>query len=657
MQDSILVSFAILNTNWDQRRKSFVDNLVPFVADCLRTAVDAEVSSPSVQGCISERFGLDIPQHVIETVLSRAKKEHVVEQAGGILVRNDSVVAKYDLGRARDEVIRRYEALINAFRDYLAKEHDVNLQGEEADEAVLSYLEHRSLPVLRQMLRGPDSQVDSNGARFDFLVASFITHVCGSDPVSFSFLETVVKGSMLATALYLPTPGAMGGPISNLRVVLDTPFLLRALGYQGESQAAAGTELLSMLRRLGARLCCFPATLREMQGVLDACSSQLRSPRRKGDVPTPIVDYCLRNGLTSADVDVIRERVEMDLQSLGVQMLEPPPITIDLAVDEDELDEVLQNHVGYHRKEARLHDLDALTAIHRLRGGREQRHLESARAVFVTTNGRLVGASREFFAERPRGDLVPIAALDHELGTVVWLKSPMRAPDFPGKLILADAYAALNPSDEMWTKYLEAIDALSESQVLGDTDYALLRYSVEARRALMHETHGNPKAFTTGTVQDVLNEAKRQTAEDVHRELAEARSEAGRERASRVESERRGELERRREHELRRMQVRKIEARAEGVARFVSLGVFGTLVVACLAALVISLPEPFPDLITGGSRVLVIALSVLVAVGILVALSGAVFGESALSISGRFQEAVSRRLKPTLVRWFGPDDA
>jgi hypothetical protein len=51
-----------------------------------------------------------LPQHVIETVLGRAKKENVVEQSGGILVRNDSVVAKYDLTRSRGEIVRRRPA-------------------------------------------------------------------------------------------------------------------------------------------------------------------------------------------------------------------------------------------------------------------------------------------------------------------------------------------------------------------------------------------------------------------------------------------------------------------------------------------------------------------------------------------------------------------
>jgi hypothetical protein len=136
LQESILISFAILNTNWDKRRKSFVDNFVPFVADCLRTAAQAEVSTPAVQPCISERLWLDMPQHVIETVLSRAKKEHVVvvEQSEGILVRNDCVVAKYDLTRARDEVIRRSEALLRVFQQYLAEEHNVDLPSVVADE-------------------------------------------------------------------------------------------------------------------------------------------------------------------------------------------------------------------------------------------------------------------------------------------------------------------------------------------------------------------------------------------------------------------------------------------------------------------------------------------------------------------------------------------
>ena len=42
-----------------------------------------------------------------------------------------------DLRRVRDEVIRRYEALIREFQDSWASEHEMDIPKEEADDAVL----------------------------------------------------------------------------------------------------------------------------------------------------------------------------------------------------------------------------------------------------------------------------------------------------------------------------------------------------------------------------------------------------------------------------------------------------------------------------------------------------------------------------------------
>ncbi len=66
MQESVLVSFAILNTNWEARHTSYIDNFVPFVSDCLRTSGSPAVSGVEVQACLRDRFGLQIPLHGVD---------------------------------------------------------------------------------------------------------------------------------------------------------------------------------------------------------------------------------------------------------------------------------------------------------------------------------------------------------------------------------------------------------------------------------------------------------------------------------------------------------------------------------------------------------------------------------------------------------------
>jgi hypothetical protein len=665
MRDSVLISFAILNTNWEQRRRSFVDNFVPFIADCLRRSAQPQVAVPEVQSCLSESFSLDLPAHVIQTILARSKKTGLVRQQGRVLVKSERLAKGVDLGEVRAHIAREYEALLAAFCDYARDEFNEALAIEDADRHLMGYIERRSLPVLRQLMGRNVGEETIDPIEGDYLVGSFITNVCRAEPVLFSFLERIVKGSMLATALYLPEPGSMSSSIRDLRVVLDTPFLLKVLGYEGDAQAAASREMTDQLRRMGARLVCLYGTLKETRGVLDGCAAQLRAPRRRREVVMPVVDYCLNNGLLSSDVDVLSERLEDDLRSIGIRVVHPPAVTPELSVDEDNLDAALQGAVGYVREKARRHDLEALTAVYRMRDGEEQRRLETARAIFVTTNGRLVAASRKFFQEPVRGDLVPIAAVAHELGTVVWLKSPVRAPDLPQKLIVADAFAALNPPDETWKMYLDAIDRLRSTEALSDDDYNILRYSVEGRRSLMHVTHGRVEAFVAGSLDEILRRARTAAAQELSERLRQTESllEAERDSVRSAHSDTRqreqalaaqAELARSRERELLRSHRRQVEARAEVLAAAVARGLFTLLALSVLAGVLLSLPSPFPNLLTGIPRIAVFAAGIFIAIGVGLSLGGVVSGISIVSLTSRIEEIVARWLKAKFTRWFIP---
>jgi hypothetical protein len=74
--------------------------------------------------------------------------------------------------------------------------------------------------------------------------------------------------------------------------------------------------------------------------------------------------------------------------------------------------------------------------------------------------------------------------------------------------IIADAYAALNPPDALWKEYLEEIDRLNTTGRISAEDYHLLRFSMEAKGALMAITLGDPEAFTEGTVDEILERAR-----------------------------------------------------------------------------------------------------------------------------------------------------
>lgn len=668
VRESVLVSLAILNTNWEERRRSYLDNFVPFIADCLQHLPRREVSAAELRECATERFGLALPYGATESILRRAARDNLVSRSRGIFVRNDAVLSKFDISSIRDDTRRQYEALLDRFvghvKDILGKE----LSREDAETSLLEYVESRSLPILAAIVRGESEELqDLTEADENYLVSHFVAFLAERDPEGFSFLETVVKGSMLASALYFPEPGSVGGMFTDLTAYLDTPFIIRALGYGGEPLEEASRELLEGLKSLGARIACWRHTVDETRGVFEACVGFLRSGRSREAV-MPMVEFCLQNRIGPSQIEARIERLEDALEGLDIEVENVPAYHAAVSVDEDKFEKILQKRVNYRRAEARVKDVGSVTAIFRKRGGRPQRKIENARALFVTTNPRLVMATRQFFKEDVGQHEVPLCLLDHELATVTWLKRPTQAPDLPRKQILADCYAALYPSDELWRKYLDEVERLRADEKLSEDDYFILRYSVDARRALMHQTLGSSTAFSVGTIDEVLERARRTAQAEVLREAARAaeREDAQSEARERESIAHRKSLEdyeaqllelKEQREEDRRATERRLRDTAVRQAHVVARLVSAFLALVAALALLSALPFPFSNLVRGAPRWIVLVLSVLGLIALALGFFNTWIGVSIRDLAGAVEGRLASWLESRLRRKFLPPRA
>lgn len=556
MSEHVITSLAILKANWDEGL-DYIENFVPFVAECLRTAPQDEVSLPELQAAITDTFGLNIPQGALKTILNRAARHGYVRRTMKIYLRNNVALATLDFSRVRNEVLRKHEALISKLMDFVGERFKIKWSREEAEAALLSYLQERSTPILVASIEGqPISSPALPVGHADFLVNAFVIHLNEGDPEGFDYLETIVKGSMLANVLLFPDLGGVARRFGKLKVYFDTGFLLRALGLAPEAIQVPCRELIGLLYEQNADLGCFEHTFDEIFGVIDASARSLRSPESLKYAFGETLEHFREKKYQASDVELIIARLETTLRALHVQV-EPKPLhKVPLGLNEKKLESVLQDEVKYRHREPLLHDLDSLTAIHRLRRGRLHRNIESCRAVFITTNSALARASARFFKEEYEGITAPLCILDHVFASLVWLKCALEAPDLPRKRIIADCYAAMKPQDDLWKKYLDEMDRLEEGGDVSEEDYHILRSSMEARSALMEVTLGDTNAFTEGTIEEVLEKAR-----------AAMRAEA--EEAVHAEKDKRIEAERRAADA-----EAKLQARWNGIGFLACVGVF-----------------------------------------------------------------------------------
>ena len=506
---ALLVSFAMLQVRWDQQNNSYIDNFVPFVAHCVKASGSAAVATSEVQRQLMDRFGLAVPQYALSTIIKRGSRQGLFRLKDHRLLPNEEALQSVNVDNSYQRAERGYRQLLGKFLTFVKDRYDRELDQGQVDDAFLAYVTDRALPIVRSTLLGREFQPHlANLGELEVMVAEFIVHLSHEDVEGFDLLDMIVRGCILATALYLPDPNDRDRKVTDLTVYFDTPLIIDLIGLTDEARQEAACELVKLLKDLGARVACFSHTLQETENVIFSSSQMLSANSTNGRQSNEIVSTALSRGWGRTNLEMKATSVEDDLSGLGFSVRDAPDYRIRTTLDEVRMEDVLQTVVGYARPETRLYDVKSLASIWQLRDARSQRHLESARAVFVTSNTSLVRASAQFFNETPNGFDVPVATLDSHLGTVAWLKKPMAAPDLPRRQLVADCIAALEPGTRLWERFLEVVDQLHADGDVSEEDYATLRYTVSARQALVEETLGDEGALTVGSVSEILRRAK-----------------------------------------------------------------------------------------------------------------------------------------------------
>lgn len=587
----VIGSLAVLKANWDVLHRDYIENFVLFVAEVLRAAPTPEVSLPEIQAAVADRFGLRMPQGALKTVLQRCAKRGLIKQQNRIYIRNTQPLEALHFDLEQADALRRHSALTEKLQRFCKDRYEIEWTPEQADAALLEYLEERSPVILAAAVDGsPIPAPVETVKNAEFLVNSFVHHLSTNDPEGFAYLETIVKGCMLANVLIFPEIGKAQRLFEKVEIYFDTPFILGALGLEGQSRQDGCRELLNLLYAQSARLFVFEHTRDEVLSVLDTAARNLRSGRKAGHFE--FFEQLAGREYRPSDIELVIANLEESLRSLRITVKRRPPHTFDLGLNETELEAMIDSEIHYQNERAKQFDLDSLTAIHRLRKGNTYPDIESCVAVFVTPNTNLIRGAFKFFSREYQRTNVPLAIRDDTLTTVAWLKQPLSAPDLPKKMLVAGCYAAMNPPDRLWKAYLREISSLADRGTINENDYSLLRYSVEARRALMDFTLGSEEAFSEGTVAEVLafaqNAIKAEAAEALktERELR-LKAELDKEKAL---------ADAKQLYEAPYLRAREIGRRIGVAVRQVSLW---SLVPLLLVATYLTLPKPFPQLETG----------------------------------------------------------
>ncbi|MBJ2120357.1 hypothetical protein I6N91_05115 [Arthrobacter sp. MSA 4-2] len=613
---SALVGFAVLRANYIADAPSYVDNFRGFILGVLAEHSPSTLTRESIATEIHEKFGINIPDLVVEKILKRAKRtKHIQGDVKGYSLTTSGEKIAPNVTSLRDKYLRQQRSLEERFYSFLSVEFPdhAELASTHIAKELGDYLERHAIPVIASSVAGRAIVRPENTRTerpFDYVIARFVAHLYERDDVGFSYLEEAAKGAILSAVITLDT-SSFQNSLSSLHVYLDTPVLIDLLGYSGEALERASKQLIELARSQGAQLRVFEHTLREMEGVLRSAEAFSKSSR--GRDARPIDLYFQDQGWNSADILLASQKLPDAVEAMGIKLVPKPDTYHAFGLDEEKLEIALQEFVGYRSASTREFDLESLSAIHRLRRGRSLGALDRCGAVLLTDNSDLVRASRRVEGERHEW---PLAMTDSALAGIIWARSPSVAPDLPRNMIVASAYAGMQPDPSLWSNYVHEVGLLEARGTVSPDEAVVLRSTTVGRNALMDETLGRGSAVTSDSPLAVLERLRNSIEEPIqvklrNRETSEAMASASAdtaaaayietsevvdrlsgeltyERSARTEAQRR--LREREEADNRRR--KEIEAAAERHSKHL-LRTLVWVIAACLAGLsVVNLANP-----------------------------------------------------------------
>lgn len=516
-----LLSLAILKVNWDYLKRDYLENFIPFLATLIEKRGYQNIEVREICVDFKDEFGITIPHHPMITILTRAKKRGLIFQRKHRYYPNKKKIDEYSFRTRSIEQEEQIERIINSFISYCKNSHNIAITQSDAEKAFIAYLKRYDLKIMfsaQELTMLPAIQPSSR--EIVFLIHGFIKKSYEENKENFDKIKNIAIGHLLSFPIFYEEFGRFQGKLKSLDLYLDTGFIIKSMGLEGEERKFTCIELLQSLAEQKVNLYLLPHTHNEIMYILDDCLRWINSPQYDPRKASPALRYLQDNNCKTSDVERLIVNFGTWLNENKIRIKDPmkPDEEKHFQIDEDQLYQMIIDIYKessplfneFQKERTIRNDVKSINYIHRYRRGRRPRLLKDAGSVLITTNASLAFASRKYEMDESADKLlIPLCITDTFIGTLIWLQSPAKISEVNEKKIIADCYAALRPSDALLRKYLNEIERLKREAKINEEEYYLLRTHRISLNLLEELTLGNPDNFTDRTPEEILDEIRK----------------------------------------------------------------------------------------------------------------------------------------------------
>jgi hypothetical protein len=491
MSNTTLVSLALLKARYEKEGTDFLESLFPFVSYVLSNEGISEFNSKELQELLYNEFNILIPQHTLTLLANRLKKKGVIKKENkkynviGIENKNEEFTEN------RAILNKHYNTTVEALIKYALSNLKIDIDKDEAEEFLLTYIDDYSIECVKAYQCG--EVVPIRGKRkkenWRYIVSSFVSEISASDPAKFEYLVTVIKGRMLANALLGSDLSEVSMKFKKTVLYIDTPIILQLINVLGGEAYTLAEEMIELFKNANAQLAIFEHNFEEVNLILKNAEKYLNyETGGYGNVVLTMRDL----GKKPSDIALLRSQLLDHLKHYNIELYDTPKYSTDCQIDEEKLEkEMKASGLNYSNEKAKLVDINSVRSIYILRKGLKAKRVEDCGAILVTNNSAFSRSAYSYGCNHEELKSISAVITDFSLTNIVWLKSPLSSNDIPKKFLIRDCYAALRPSDSLWSSFIDEIIKLEKNQRITPEQHKFLRYELRVRKDLMNLTLGD----------------------------------------------------------------------------------------------------------------------------------------------------------------------
>lgn len=499
-----IASLALIKARYETDRHDVLDALRPFVSYVLTYNRVTETTANNVKSLISTEFGINIPHHTVDLLLKRLTKDGQLSRVKTVYtvisVANNLEAFKDNRARLLDQ----QNELIQAIIKFTSDKYNIEMSEDEAEQSIYNYLDLYGIECIKAYEHGTIVPIKGKSIKnWQYIVSSYVNEISCTDEYKFNYFVNVLTGRMLSNALLASDISDISMKFDNTYAYLDTPILLQILGILGDMYMAISSELIDLLKKSNAKIAIFEHTIDELDTILKNAERQLElESGGHGNVVISLRE----TGKSASDVVMLRGNMRNIFTDRGIEIKQTPKYVPSFQIDEAELNiEMAEAQLHYRYETAKRHDINSIRSIYVLRGGNNATRIEDCKALFITNNSALARAAFSYGKKHEGSRNVSTTITDFSLTNKLWLKSSIDHAELPSKIMTANCYAALRPSEKLWNRFLHELDGLQESGKITPEQHQYMRYELKVRDELMNFTLGDESALSETQIYQLLD--------------------------------------------------------------------------------------------------------------------------------------------------------